>query len=504
MALQARNSNARTIRNMLTVATGPNFEQLNVAALKANANHLRMAWNLFLTNNAQAIRDTADRDEITAHEQLFDEIERDYLIALPAFEARYHHLEQEIAQELQERYEQQIREAQEQGEHEEIANNDANDNASNHSQPSANENANVNANADQAANDNPNLPQQPPVQLPAPIIPTPGVQLQPIYLSCQGSKQLENTWGEFDGKLTNWQGFHDRFKASVHDKTDIPDSYKFVHLQNSLKGRAAAATSGWSLSAANYQEAWARLNELYARKYHTSKELLDKFYRLPVLEKPNGFILQKFSNTSHKVLRQFKTMNYPVEHYDLIFVHKIHEKLDNETKKAWELQRTSEEPTISEMLRFLDWQARALTGAQPNEQKELPLNQKRQAPKMEQKGRGKLTKFEPSKVNHVPNSTESNQCVICKETHRVYRCGTFLRMNLNARNKAVRDHRLCNNCLRTTHYSKDCLARACLRCDVKHNSLLCPENPMNKSINVVQSFSRNKRDKNAKAKAKTE
>lgn len=93
-------------------------------------------------------------------------------------------------------------------------------------------------------------------------------------------KSLEKTWGDFDGTLIQWQGFHDRFKSAIHDNEQIQRAFKFQYLQNSLKGKAAAALGEWQLSDENYNEAWERLNELYAREYQTGKELLWKFHNL--------------------------------------------------------------------------------------------------------------------------------------------------------------------------------------------------------------------------------
>lgn len=75
--------------------------------------------------------------------------------------------------------------------------------------------------------------------------------------------KIENIWGEFDGNLTQWSGFHDRFKANVHDNEKISGAMKFQYLRNSLKGYAAAAIGEWQQTDENYLEAWDRLNELY-------------------------------------------------------------------------------------------------------------------------------------------------------------------------------------------------------------------------------------------------
>lgn len=272
----------------------------------------------------------------------------------------------------------------------------------------------------------------------------------------------------------------------------MSNAFKFLNLQNSLKGRAAAALGEWALTDANYNEAWERLKQLFERKYHTSHELLWKFNNLPTLERASGFMLQKFSNVTHEVLRQLRAMNHPVEHYDLIFVHALHDKLDPETRKAWELYRKSETPTITDMLTFLDWQAKASVGAQFKEHKEQKDNRKRPFDKSDYKNNGKRPKTDDAKPNDTDKRMEQSTCAICKEKHFVHRCPKFLKLNLVERRKSVREHKLCHNCLKSSHFSKDCLARACNRCNVKHNSLLCNENPQNKSFNVAQNVQGNK------------
>lgn len=102
---------------------------------------------------------------------------------------------------------------------------------------------------------------------------------------------------------------------------------------------------------------------MYAREYETSRQLIQRLLDLPRLEHQIGYKLQIYSNTTHEVLRQLRSLKYPVDAYDLWFVHILHSKLDTATGKAWELQRASERPTITSMLKFLDSQAKAISGA---------------------------------------------------------------------------------------------------------------------------------------------
>lgn len=205
-------------------------------------------------------------------------------------------------------------------------------------------------------------------------------------------------------------------------------------------------------------------------------------------------MIQRFSNITHQVLRQLKSMNYPTEHYDLMFVHSLHDKLDQSTSYDWGKERTSERPTIMEMLAFLDKRAKHLSSAQHLDSKPSHEQRKRQSPNNDSRNDNKKAKPHPAKEHKSSHSSESRNCKVCnKESHPVHRCQKFLKMELSARRKAAKDHNLCYNCLSASHSSRDCRSSMCKRCDKKHNSLLCTENPLNKSTNTLQVKNNNKK-----------
>ena len=66
-----------------------------------------------------------------------------------------------------------------------------------------------------------------------------------------------------DGNILCWQEFWDIFKSSVHEE-EIPDVTKFSYLKGSLRGIAANAIHGISITSDNY---------------HTTIELLKERFR---------------------------------------------------------------------------------------------------------------------------------------------------------------------------------------------------------------------------------
>lgn len=120
-----------------------------------------------------------------------------------------------------------------------------------------------------------------------------------------------------------------------------------------MRGDALEKFGQWPDSDSNYYEAWNWLQDQNSRPYHTSKKCLWKLIKFPKIEYASGTMIEKLYTVAEGVVRQLRAMEYPVEYYDLILVHCIHDKLDAETSKDWEIQRKNENPTFHEMIKFL-------------------------------------------------------------------------------------------------------------------------------------------------------
>lgn len=280
---------------------------------------------------------------------------------------------------------------------------------------------------------------------------------------------IKNTWGEFDGSLLKWIGFRDRFRSAIHENQEISTAYKYAYLRKSLTGKAARALGESNLNKDSYQEAWDRLIQLFEKPYHIAKEHLNQFFRLPVLqEKPTGNELSRMANVTYETIRQLKSLKVPVEHWDLVFVFGLHERLDPETKKQWELQRKSEMPKVEELLNFLDKQAGAL---------ETTRSVAAGAAGTSRQGHRSGNK--PSAyAGSVPRVLEG-LCDVCQtEAHPIYRCPEFQALNLFARKDLLSRRKICHNCLRKGHRKENCTYIKCkleaCRKDPAHNSMLCP------------------------------
>ncbi len=67
-------------------------------------------------------------------------------------------------------------------------------------------------------------------------------------------------------------------------------------------------------------------------------------------------------------------------------------------------------------------------------------------------------------------------CPACNETHVLFKCSSFQNMDLDSRNKLVRDKRLCVNCFSSQHNHRNCPSRfSCKTCGAKHHTILHTE-----------------------------
>lgn len=301
---------------------------------------------------------------------------------------------------------------------------------------------------------------------------------------------IRNTWGEFDGNLTKWQGFRDRFISAIHANELVTPGYKFSHLKKSLTGKALRTLGEWQLTDENYQEAWKRLNEVYDKKYATCRELLRQFFKLPEIHgTPKANDLQRMSDVTYQTLRQLAAQGVPTQHWDMIVVHMLHERLDADTACKWEENRKTETPTAKEMCDFLEKHANVLENAQDNRRiqpKDLSIAITNERARMEKTNKASSLKRKDESDSKPSTSAQVKRmpCYSCKSMeHALWDCPDFLALSLKSRQDFVKERKVCPNCLKGGHGIDDCFQGPCIRCPNRpmHNSVLCPVKEVRKT-----------------------
>jgi len=136
--------------------------------------------------------------------------------------------------------------------------------------------------------------------------------------------------------------------------------------------------------------------------------------------------------SSHMNALQALSLKVPVQ--DLILNHVMLATLDPETKREWELITASrlDIPSTTELLTFLESRCKALELLQLTQ----TLNMSTSTPRSSHPVGNKFSK--PS-YTHVATKL---QCALCKDSHRLFKCDKFLRMEVKQRLNHVKQSKL--------------------------------------------------------------
>ncbi|GFU27329.1 DUF1758 domain-containing protein [Trichonephila clavipes] len=149
-------------------------------------------------------------------------------------------------------------------------------------------------------------------------------------------------------------------------------------------------------------------------------------------------------------------------------------KVDACISQRWELSLENNKiPTLEEFRVFIEREARGL-----NELKFVKPDIKKSNVKP-------LNSFNKSNVNTTvlkcnqvksgvkPDVVKGNNCILCYQSHALFKCPTFNSMNVNERWQVVQNNNLCTNCLRSNHRLDTCrIGFSCKNCSERHHTLL--------------------------------
>lgn len=261
---------------------------------------------------------------------------------------------------------------------------------------------------------------------------------------------------KFNGTYESWTSFFDIFKSLVHNNKSLSGSQKLHYLKSSVEGEAAQLIRSYSITEANYSEAWAALATRYQNKRLIVNSHLKNILELPKLKLESASALRKLMDTFSECIRALNALDRPTDHWDDLLVFIFVGYMDGETRRLWELSLGDQMPLFVELRKFVETRCRSLEAAGPS------LSNIRQ----------------PTAVSnhHKPRallgSSDKSSCPICKENHVVSACPRFYKLYPGQRFRAAKSYGLCYNCLHNDHLTDNCTAPPCQICQRKHHSLL--------------------------------
>ncbi|XP_037814584.1 uncharacterized protein LOC119605504 [Lucilia sericata] len=286
---------------------------------------------------------------------------------------------------------------------------------------------------------------------------------------------------DFDGNLSNWIRFRDLFVSMVDSRTNISNVQKLEYLQMKLKGEASTVIKHLTPTNDNYNVAWELLKENYDNSEMIVEKYLELLFDQKHVKNATASDFKKFYHNTVEAYNALKTLKGSLDSWDYVLMFHMKKKLDTETITLWRRQRKEGEiQTFPQLLKFLR-----------NRVVEV---------EEEQKANASIKYQRQSKIANVATANQS--CPICNDDHFLYNCSQFKALDVDKRKEVIFKNKLCFNCLKGKHISRECKSGPCKVCGLKHNTLLhmgdnvlvaeigqqsdSDENPTTININVNQ------------------
>ncbi|XP_049865132.1 uncharacterized protein LOC126366187 [Pectinophora gossypiella] len=293
----------------------------------------------------------------------------------------------------------------------------------------------------------------------------------------------------FDGNYFMWLEYRDTFQSLIHNNESVPEINKFHYLRSSLEGSASLVIKAIEFTSTNYRIAWDLLCQRYDNKNILIYNHLKALFKIDPLTRESHKSLRYIIDLVTKNLRALKTLDLPVDSWDILIIFMVSTKLDPVTSMKWEEYRNDLDdlPRFSQFIEFLRNRADLLETALANKSDRHEQNINfRYHHKNDNKNslthNNKYTnslqnnnhKFAKSFVTSATTSKPTGplSCPLCGKTHRIIDCESFKNLTLDKRWNEVRKLNLCSNCLRRGHDMSVCYIGPCRLCNEKHNTIL--------------------------------
>lgn len=295
-------------------------------------------------------------------------------------------------------------------------------------------------------------------QINSATIPVTAATTEAIPIMKQSVKLPTITLPTFTGQYSQWMHFKDSFISTIHRNPTLTEIQKLQYLRGSLKGEALEFIEELETTEENYTIAWDLLNSHYENRRLIINKNLKELFEVTPITKCNKMAIRQFVNHIRMRVKALAKLKLPVEQWDAILIYLATNKLDYHTRKDWEdhirPRGVNELPKLDELLEFLTGQYHTLEMVE----KERSVPER----KSHERKHDKLALV----------STAGHECEYCKGQHRIYNCENLLKLPASSRTQEIKQLKLCLNCLRKGHWSKDCKSSGCKTCKSKHNSLL--------------------------------
>lgn len=293
----------------------------------------------------------------------------------------------------------------------------------------------------------------------------------------------------FSGKYDEWLPFINLFISVVDKKDSLDPVQKLQYLLQYCTGEAHKQIKNLTLNNENYDKAMEILDDQYNHPRKIADTYMKTLLGCKAITDENSNDLRKFISNVKDCLFSLESLGLPTESWGYILLYILQSKIPSVTFIKWGeyLGASRDIPKFETFIEFLESRFRTLEMVEgPSKdvkkpQKALhtqtvshskPKTNQRMKPQHQQTQQGASSSG--SFRNKKPFNQKSNvQCAICKQSHATAQCNQFRNNTAAVRRQLAQQHKLCFNCLGSSHTLDVCYStRTCIYCKKQHHSLL--------------------------------
>ena len=138
----------------------------------------------------------------------------------------------------------------------------------------------------------------------------------------------------FSGTYAGWPSFWNQFKVAVHEQR-LSEIHKFTYLKTCVHGEALDLINALKIEEASYETALFLLRRRYEDSKLVIRDHMDDIVNAPPAKQNNAASLRKLVNTFQDKLTGLENSGVTTGH--IFLTHIILQKVDEDTRRAWEI-----------------------------------------------------------------------------------------------------------------------------------------------------------------------
>ncbi|KAF0699618.1 Uncharacterized protein FWK35_00039032, partial [Aphis craccivora] len=303
-------------------------------------------------------------------------------------------------------------------------------------------------------------------------VPTP--LAPPTVINNSNSRLPEIPLPKFDGDFRYWPTFRDRFKALVDSRSNLTPIYKMYYLIGCLRRSAAEAVRSIPVASDSYDLAWTTLSNRFNRPRMVTTSLVDKLLNVPSSTQESLPELTSFLCQFSESVSLLNALNIPDLGSFLLFALAFR-RLPISTRKLFESTVTSDYPSMSELLTFVESRVSILelVGDSSSRTNKGTTASKPFYDDQSRKGGDRYKRQQTAHAASFVTAAPSKTCPCCTEPHLLESCTRFKSWTVEERARWTQDNKLCFICFSAGHWANNCKSKTrCHQCNRRHHHLV--------------------------------